>query len=112
MLLIILLFMFQIWTFLLGHTAGRQSWVAHCKLLLSHSSSALVWCKAVGSVWDEGGFVLHILTGQWTLYQPCGADYAHQITTRPPGFSELPSALCWCWMVVALFHKMKWFLRK
>ena len=49
--------MFQIWTFLLGHTAGyRQSWVAHCKLLLSHSLGALVWCSAVGTGWDEGGF--------------------------------------------------------
>lgn len=58
--------MFQIWTFLLGHTAGyRQSWVAHCKLLLSHSLGALVRCKAVGTGWDMGAFVpLQILTDQ------------------------------------------------
>ena len=57
---------FQICTFLLGHTAGyRQSWVAHCKLLLSHSLGALVRCKAVRTGWDMGAFVpLQILTDQ------------------------------------------------
>ena len=30
---------------------------------------------------------------QLTLFQPGGTDYAHLITTRTPGFSDLPTAL-------------------
>jgi hypothetical protein len=33
------------------------------------------------------------LANQLTLAQPEGADYAHQITTGNPGFSNLPTAL-------------------
>ena len=34
-----------------------------------------------------------ILADQLTLSQPGGADYAQQITTGTPGFSDLPTAL-------------------
>ena len=34
------------------------------------------------------------LADQLTLSQPRGVDYAHHITTCPPRFSDLPTALC------------------
>jgi hypothetical protein len=34
-----------------------------------------------------------ILADQLSLSQPEGKDYAHQITTGTPGFSDLPTAL-------------------
>ena len=42
---------------------------------------------------QEPGVPQHpqILADQLTLSQPEGADYAHQITTGTPGFSDLPT---------------------
>ena len=37
-----------------------------------------------------------ILADQLTLFQPGGTDYAHQITTGTPGFSDLLTALTCC----------------
>ena len=38
-----------------------------------------------------------ILADQLTISQPEGTDYAYQITTGTPGFSDLPTALkCEC----------------
>ena len=34
-----------------------------------------------------------ILADQLILFQPERADYAHQIITGPPGFSDFPTAL-------------------
>ena len=43
-----------------------------------------------------GGVEAHqILTDQLSLSQPGGTDYAHHVTTGPPGFSDLPTALLW-----------------
>ena len=45
---------------------------------------------------EEGEYVFpppQILTDQLTLFQPGEADYAHQITTRPSRFSNLPPSL-------------------
>ena len=36
-----------------------------------------------------------ILADQLTLFQPGETNYAHLITTGTPGFSDLPTALCW-----------------
>ena len=44
----------------------------------------------------EGGFYLPILAVKLTIFlflSGLEADYAHQITTRPLGFSDLPTAL-------------------
>ena len=51
--------------------------------------------KAVGTEGAGGGrSPLQILADQLTLFQPGdGSFYAHHITTRPLGFSDLPSAL-------------------
>ena len=46
---------------------------------------------------------LQILADELTLFQPKGADYAHHITTRPPGFYDLPKALLCIWPL------MNWF---
>ena len=40
-----------------------------------------------------GGCSPQFLAEQLTLSQPGRADYAHHITTSPPGFSDLATAL-------------------
>ena len=44
---------------------------------------------------EEGGtaMVPEVLVDQLISYPGGGADYAHQITICPPGFSDLPTAL-------------------
>ena len=42
--------------------------------------------------------------GLLTLSQPEGADYAHHITTGTPGWSDLPTALLWIYVI-----EDKWF---
>ena len=46
-------------------------------------------CRPVGA---RGGGT-QILADQLNLSQPGGEDYAHQIITGTPGFSDLPTAL-------------------
>ena len=48
----------------------------------------------MSSLWVPGvPWHPQILADHLTLYQPGGADYAHQITTGTPWFSDLPTAL-------------------
>jgi hypothetical protein len=39
------------------------------------------------------------LADQLTLFQPGGTDYAHLITTGTPGFSDLPTALNYTYLL-------------
>ena len=48
---------------------------------------------AEGAGGTKGAMPSQILADQLTLSQPRGAYYAHRITTCPPGFSDLPTAL-------------------
>ena len=43
-------------------------------------------CNTQGRRKGERGGALEFLADQLTLFQPGGADYAHQITTDPPIF--------------------------
>ena len=47
----------------------------------------------MGVVPGGAGGSPHILADQLTLSQPGGTDYAQQITTGTPKFSDLPTAL-------------------
>ena len=52
-------------------------------------------CRRVvpGGAGDAMPWQPQILADQSTLFQPGGADHAHQINAGTPGFSDFPTAL-------------------